>query len=113
MDDAPARETVRDKLGVALLALLDQERVVIGDSLIDRESRLDAVLIQHGEDAKDPDTVAVLVVAVAADVGKVWLVSAPQGLRAAHRAHRQRRTGRHLPVPVLEIDDDGKGDTRV
>ena len=71
MDDAPARQTVRDELGVALQALIDQERVVVGDGLVERQGRLDAVLVQHGEDAKDPDAVAVLVVAVAADVGKL------------------------------------------
>jgi len=36
MDDAAARETVRDELGVALLTLFDQERIVVGDGLIER-----------------------------------------------------------------------------
>src|SRR5258707_4852306 len=29
------------------------------------------------------------------------------------RAPRQWRIGRHLPVPVLEVDDDGKSDAGV
>jgi len=115
VDDAPARETVPDELGVALLALLDQERVVVGDGLVERQGGLDAVLVQRGEDAEDPDAIAVLVVAVAADIGKavVRRVSAPQSLGAAQRAHRQRRIGRHLPVPMLEVDDDGKGNAGI
>ncbi len=113
MDHAPARETVRDELGIALLALLDQERVMIGYGLVEREGGLDAVFVEHGENAKDPDPVAVFVVAVAADVGKVRLVAAPQALGAAQRAHRQRRAGRHLPVPMFEVDDDGEGDAGV
>jgi hypothetical protein len=36
VDDAAAREIVRDELGAALLALLDQERVVVGDRLVER-----------------------------------------------------------------------------
>src|SRR5712691_12153100 len=107
------RETVRDELGIALLALLDEERVVVGNGLIERKGGLDAVLVQGGEDAKDPDTVAVLVVAIAADVGKVRWVSGPHALWAPQRAHRQRRTRRHLPVPMLEVDDDDEGDTGV
>jgi hypothetical protein len=35
-------------------------------------------LSQYSEDAKDANTVSVLMVAVAADIGKVALVSAPQ-----------------------------------
>src|ERR1700730_13961524 len=113
MDDAAARETVRDELSVALLALFDQERIVVGDRLIERQGGLDAVFVQHGEDAKDPDTIAVLVIAVAADVGKVRLVSGPHALGASQRAHRQRRISRHLPVPMLEVDDNREGDTGV
>ena len=63
-------------------ALLDQERVVVGDGLIEREGWRDAVFVQHGEDAEDPDPVAVFVVAVAADIGKRagWLpVHSPSG----------------------------------
>src|SRR5262249_22486193 len=33
VDNVPARETVRDELGVALQALLDEEWVVVGDGL--------------------------------------------------------------------------------
>ena len=113
MDDLPARQPVRDELGVALQALLDQERIVVGDGLIERQGRFDAVLVQHGEDAEDPDPVAIFVVAVAADVGELRLVAGPQPLGTAHRAHRQRRTGRHLPVPVLQVDDDRKGDAGI
>ena len=113
VDDAPAREAVRDELRVAPLTLLDQERVVVGDGLVERQGRRDAVLVQDGEDAKDADAIAVLVVAVAADIGKIRLVPAPQPLGAPQRADRQRRIGRHLPVPVLEVDDDGEGDAGV
>src|SRR6516225_4036463 len=88
MDDAPPREAVRDELGTAPLAFLDQERVVVGNGLVERQGRGDPVFVQHGEDAKDPDAVAVLVVAVAADVGKARLVAGPNPLRAAHWAHR-------------------------
>ena len=84
MDDLPARQAMRDELGVALLALLDQERIVVGDRLIERQRGLDAVLVQHGEDAEDPDAIAILVVAVAADIGKGRLVAGPQALGAAH-----------------------------
>lgn len=91
----------------------NQERVVVGDSLVERQGRCDAILVQDVEDAKDTDTIAVLVVAVAADIGKIWLVAAPQPLGAAQRADRQRRMGRHLPVPMLEVDDDGEGDAGV
>jgi hypothetical protein len=62
---------VCNELGATLLALLDQEGVVVGDGLIESKGWLDAVLVQHGENAEDTDTVAILVVPVAADVGKV------------------------------------------
>src|SRR5215470_11965878 len=88
------------------LALLDQERVVLGDGLVERQGRRDAVLVQDGEDAKDADAIAVLVVAVATDIGKIRLVPAPQPLGAAQGADRQRRIGRHLPVPVLKVNND-------
>jgi hypothetical protein len=52
---------------------------VVGDDLIERKGWLDAVYVQHGEDAEDTNTVAILVVAVAADVGKVVV------RRIAHR----------------------------
>ena len=113
VDDAPAREAVRDELRVAPLTLLDQERVVVGDGLVERQGRFDAVFVQDGEDTKDADAIAVLVVAVAPDIGKSRLVPAPQPLGAAQRADRQRRMGRHLPVPVLEVHDDGEGDAGV
>ena len=63
------------------LSLLDQERVVVGDGLVERQGRLDAVLVQDGEDAKDADAIAVLVVAVAADIGKAgWFpLHSPSG----------------------------------
>jgi hypothetical protein len=75
VDDLPARQTVRDELGIALLPFLDQEWVVVGDGLIERQGRFDAVLVQHRENPENSDTVAILVVAVAADVGKCRLVS--------------------------------------
>ena len=75
MDDAPPREAMRDELGIALQALFDQVRIMVGNGFVERQGRLDAVLVQHGKDAKDPDAVAVLVVAVAADVGKARLVT--------------------------------------
>src|SRR5262245_21211038 len=113
VDKAPAREAVRDELRVAPLPLLDQERVVVSDGLVERQGRRDAVLVQDGEDTKEADAIAVLVVAVAADIGKSRLVPAPQPLGAAQWADRPRRLGRHLPVPVLEVDDDGEGDAGV
>src|SRR3979411_1976897 len=61
MDDAPARQAMRDELGPALLALPDEKRVVIGDSLGERQRRLDSVSVQRGEDAEDPDPIAVFV----------------------------------------------------
>jgi hypothetical protein len=70
VNNLAARETVRDELGLTPLALLDQKRIVVGDGLIERQGRRDAVLVQHRENAKDPNTVAVLVIAVTADVGK-------------------------------------------
>ena len=114
VDDLAARQTVRDELGVALLALLDQERVVVGDGLIESQGGLDAVLVQHGENAEDPDPVAVLVVAVAADIGKVagWLpVHRPSGPPIGLTGSGV--PGRHLPVPVLKVDNDGEGDAGV
>ena len=115
VDDLAARQTVRNELGVTLLPLLDQEWVVVGDGLIESKGWLDAVPVQHSENAKDPDTVAILVVAVAADVGKIVVrrISSPQALGPAHGSHGKWRVGRHLPVPVLEVDNDGKGDTSV
>src|SRR6516225_2125542 len=84
MDDAAAGEAVRDKLGIALQTLLDKKRVVVRNGLIERQGRLDAVFVEHGEYAKDPNAVAVLVVAVAADVGEARLVTGPYPLRATH-----------------------------
>src|ERR1700730_959870 len=106
---------MRDELGVALLALLDQERVVVGDGLVERQDGLDTVLVQHDEDAKDPDPIAILVVAIAADIRKevARRISAPQPLGTAKRAHRQRGAVRHLPVPVLQVDNDGERDAGV
>src|SRR5262249_56679656 len=69
-----------------------------------------AVCAEQGEEAKDPDRFAVRVVAVAADVGKARLVTGPYPLRAAHWAHRQRGAFRHLPIPMLEVDDDDERD---
>ena len=50
-------------------------RIVVGHRLVEREGRGDAVFIKHGKDAENSDPIAVFVVAVAADVGKVRLVS--------------------------------------
>jgi hypothetical protein len=61
MDDAPAREAVRDKLRIALYALFDQVRVVVGDCFIERQGGLDGVLVQHCKDAKDPGRVPFLI----------------------------------------------------
>src|ERR1700730_16019582 len=99
MNDAPARQPVRNEFGAALLALLDERRIMVGHRLIQRESRRDAVLIQHGENTKNPDPVAVFVVAVAADIGELRLIAGPHPLGAAQLAHRPRRTFRHLPIP--------------
>jgi hypothetical protein len=35
MDDAPARQPVRDELGAAALALLDERRIILGHRLIE------------------------------------------------------------------------------
>ena len=113
MDDAPARQPVRDELGAALLALLDERRIVVGHRLVEREGRRDAVFVQHGENAKNPDPVAVFVVAPAADIGELRLVTGPHALGTAHRAHRHRRAGRHLPIPMLQVDDDRQRDPGV
>ena len=88
---------------------------MVGDGLIESQGWLDAVPVQHRENAEDTNTVAILVVAVAADVGKVVVrrISGPQALGPAHGTHWKWRVGRHLPVPVLEVDNDGKGDTSV
>ena len=88
---------------------------MVGDGLIESQGWLDAVPVQHRENAEDTDTVAILVVAVAADVGKVVVrrISGPQALGAAHGTHWKWRVGRHLPVPVLEVDNDGEGDASV
>jgi hypothetical protein len=103
VDDLAARETVRDELGVTLLALVDQERIVVG--IIESQSWLDPVLVQRHEYAEDPDTVAIIVVAVAADVGKAVSGGFP--------VHSPRCpmvfTGSGVPVPVLKADNDGKG----
>jgi len=97
---------MRDKLGFALQAFFDQVGVVVGDGFVERQGRLDAILVQHCQDAKDADPVAVFVVAVTADIGKARLVTGPYPLRTAHWAHRERGTCRHLPIPMLEVDDD-------
>ena len=113
VEEAPAREAVRDERRVAPLPLLDQDRVVVSAGPVERQGRRDAVLVQDGKEAKEADAIAVLVVAVAADIGKRRLVPAPQPLGAAQRADRPRRLGWHLPVPVLEVDEDGEGDAGV
>jgi hypothetical protein len=59
----------------APLPLLDQERVVVGNGLVERQGRRNAVLVQDGEDAEEADAIAVLVVAVAADIGKSHIPS--------------------------------------
>jgi len=113
VDDLAAGKAMRDELGAALLPLVDQERVVIGDGLIESQSGLDAVFVQRGQDPEDSNSVPILVVAVATDIWKGWLIAGPQTLRAAHGAHGQRCTGRNLPVPVLKVYDDGEGDAGV
>ena len=79
---------MRDELRAAPLPLLDQDRVVVGDGLVERQGRRNAVLVQDGEEAKEADAIAVLVVTVAADIGKSRLIPAPQPLGAAQRADR-------------------------
>ena len=70
VDEAPTREAVHDELRVAPLPLLDQERV--GSVTALSSARVgDAVLVQDGKDTKDADAIAVLVVAAAADIGKI------------------------------------------
>jgi hypothetical protein len=106
MDDAATRQPVRDELGATLLAFHDQRRVIVGHRLVERQGRSDPVFVEHVQDAEDADAVAVFVVAVAADIGKLRLVAGPEPLGAAHRAHRNGRPRRHLPIPMLQIDDD-------
>src|SRR5207249_2971248 len=45
VNKAAARQAVRDELRVAPLPLLDQERVMVGDGLVERQRRRDAVLV--------------------------------------------------------------------
>src|SRR6516164_6461080 len=107
VDDLAAGNAMRDELGVAFLALFDQERVVIGDDLIESQGRLDAVLIQRGQYSENPNSIAIFVVAVATDIRKGRLVATPQAFRPAHGAHGQWRARGNLPVPVLKVYDDG------
>jgi hypothetical protein len=69
--------------------------------------------VEHGEDAKNPDPVAVFVVAPAADIGELRLVAAPQPLGTAQRTYRQRRPRRHLPIPMLAVDDGREHDAGI
>src|SRR4051812_7387317 len=89
-----------------LWALLDERRIMVGNRLVERKGRGDAVLVEHGENAKNPDPIAVFVVAPAADIGELRLVAGPHPLGTAHWAHRHRCPGRHFPIPMLQIDDD-------
>ena len=56
---------------------------MVGDGLVERQGRRDAVLVQDGEDAKDADAIAVLVVAVAADIWNIrrFPLHSPSGRR--------------------------------
>ena len=49
MDNAPARHPVRDEFGAALLALLDERRIVVGHRLVEREGRRDAIFIRGAD----------------------------------------------------------------
>ena len=49
-------------------------------------------------------------VAVAAYIRELRLVTGPHALGTTHRAYRHRSTVRHLPIPMLQIDDDRQGD---
>jgi hypothetical protein len=61
---------------------------MVGHRLVEREGRGNAVLVQHGENTKNPNPVAVFMIAVAADIRELRLVATPQPLGAAHRGHR-------------------------
>src|SRR5690348_11015656 len=80
VDDLAAGNTMRDELGAALLALFDQERIMIGDGLIESQRGLDAVLVQRGQNSEDPNPIAIFVVAVATNIWKGRLVAGPQAL---------------------------------
>jgi hypothetical protein len=94
-----------DELGIALQALIDQVSVVVGNGFTGRQGRLDDVLVQRGKDAKNPDVVTVLVVALvmSAKLGclPVHIPSGPPiGLTASGVPSGP------LPVPMLEVDDE-------
>ena len=57
-----------DEFGLPLLRLLDQDGLVLGHGLIHRDHRLEPVSVEHFEHAEDAHPIAVLVIAVAADV---------------------------------------------
>ncbi len=78
MDEAAAREAVSNELGAALPPFGDEDRIVVGDRLVQRQRRGDPVLVQQIEDPENADPVAVFVVAPAADIGKLRLVAGPQ-----------------------------------
>ena len=105
MDDTPPRDAMPDELGIALQALIDQVWVVVSNGFAGRQGRLDDVLVQRGKDAKNPDAVAVLVVALvmSAKLGclPVHIPSGPPiGLTASGVPSGP------LPVPMLEVDDE-------
>ena len=60
VDGPAAGMAMRDEFGVTPLALFDQERVVIGDGLVESQSGFDAVLVQRGQDPEDSNPVPVL-----------------------------------------------------
>src|SRR5947209_6830561 len=60
-----------------------------------------AVLVEDDENENNSDPVAIFLVAPAADIRKLRLFAGPYPLRTAHRAHRHRCGGRHLPIPML------------
>ncbi len=105
MDDLSARQPVRDELGAAFQPFLDQDRIVVGDGLVERQGRRDSVLVQHAKYPEYADAVAIFVVAISTDVWPGRLVTSPQAFRTAHRAHRQGRTWWYFPIPMLQIDD--------
>ena len=86
---------------------LDQDRIVLRHRLIHRHRRCDAVLVEHIEHPEDAHAIPVLVIAVPADIGEP-AATEPQAVALAHWV-----CGRHLPFPVLQVDDDGKSDASV
>ena len=102
-DHAVDGDAVRDDLAAAAQAMAHQERIVLGGEGIHGDRRLDAVPVQHIQDAEDADAVAILAMRPGGDVG--------EGARAiaAGEVGQLVAAGRAAPFHVLEGDDDAQG----